>query len=237
MSNDIYILSIAAVSIGFLHTVFGPDHYLPFIVMSRARSWSLPKTLLITFFCGIGHIASSVIIGLIGISLGIAVMKVEAFEIFRGNLAAWLLIGFGLAYTIWGIHQAIKNKPHSHLHAHGEDDFHHHSHAHSDNHVHVHDKLPKKNITPWVLFTIFIFGPCEPLIPILMYPAAKINLLGLLLVTLLFGTATIGTMLSIVTASSFGIQRIPLGRFERFTHALAGSTILASGLAIQFLGL
>ena len=37
-----------------------------------------------------------------------------------------------------------------------------------------------------ILFTIFVFGPCEPLIPILMYPAAKSSVAGMLLVAGVF---------------------------------------------------
>jgi len=82
----------------FLHTLFGPDHYLPFIVMKKARNWSFAKTLSITIACGLGHVLSSVVLGLIGIAAGIALMKLEVFESFRGNIAAWALIGFGFAY-------------------------------------------------------------------------------------------------------------------------------------------
>lgn len=92
-------------------------------------------------------------------------------------------------------------------------------------------------MTPWVLFTIFVLGPCEPLIPILMYPAAKENFGGVLLVTLIFGTVTISTMLGIVVASTWGLKRLPLKKMERYAHALAGGSICLCGMAIQFLGL
>ncbi len=91
---------LTAGSIGFIHTVIGPDHYLPFIMMGRARKWSAVKTAFITFFCGLGHILSFVVLGLIGITLGIGVMKLEAMEVFRGNIAAWALIAFGFTYFV-----------------------------------------------------------------------------------------------------------------------------------------
>ena len=52
--------------------------------------------------------------------------------------------------------------------------------------------------TPWALFIIFVFGPCEPLIPVLMYPAAHANWLAVTAVCLAFGLATIGTMLAMM---------------------------------------
>jgi len=236
MSKELMILCVTAASIGFFHTLFGPDHYLPFTVMAKARKWPLAKTGAITFLCGIGHILSSVLLGFIGILFGIAVMKLEVLEAFRGNLAAWAFIGFGLAYFVWGLRRAIRNKPHRHAHLHQSEMPHSHEHAHKNEHTHVHAESGQ-NITPWVLFTIFVLGPCEPLIPILMYPAAKNSVAGLLLVTLIFGAVTILTMLAVVISLSLGIKLVPLGRLERYSHALAGATIFLSGMAIQFLGL
>jgi sulfite exporter TauE/SafE len=236
MNMDVAILCWTAATVGLVHTLLGPDHYLPFIVMARARNWSAAKTAWITFACGLGHVLSSVVLGLIGIAFGIAVMKLEAFEAFRGNLAAWGLIGFGFAYAAWGLHCGIRNRPHTHLHLKTQGDPA-HSHHHDGEHKHPHEPVKKANITPWVLFVIFVLGPCEPLIPLLMYPAAQHSLAGTVLVAAVFSAVTIGTMLTIVMAASWGISFARFGKLERWTHALAGGAICLSGLAIQFLGL
>lgn len=235
MPHELLILTLTAASLGFIHTLFGPDHYLPFIVMARAGKWSLVKTTWITTLCGIGHILSSVILGLIGIAFGIAVFKLEAIESFRGNIAGWALIAFGLAYFAWGLRKAIRNCRHEHWHNHGDGHSHAHSHTHAHEHTHVHEG--KATLTPWILFTIFVFGPCEPLIPLVMYPAAKKSLIGVVLVAGVFGTITIMTMLSIVLVSYFGIRIVPMKSMERYTHAMAGGCIFLCGMAIQFLGL
>jgi sulfite exporter TauE/SafE len=237
MTHDLTVLAITAASLGFFHTLFGPDHYLPFIMMARARRWSLAKTGWITFLCGLGHIGSSVVLGLLGIALGVAVHRLVAIESFRGNIAAWLLIAFGLVYFAWGLRQAIRNKPHEHEHLHEDTSEHNHSHVHTHEHTHVHETPNAQNITPWVLFTIFVFGPCEPLIPILMYPAARSSWWGLLMVTLVFGGTTILTMMGLVLLTTFGINFLPLGKVERYTHAIAGAAITLCGAAIVFLGL
>jgi len=236
MTPEITLLCGTAATIGILHTLYGPDHYLPFIVMSRARRWSLTRTAVITLLCGIGHVFSSVLLGLVGVAFGIAVTRMEAFEGLRGSLAAWLLIGFGFAYFVWGVQRAIRNRPHQHTHAHGDGAIHAHQHTHHSEHAHPHGAT-SRNLTPWILFTIFVFGPCEPLIPILMYPAARNSLPGMILVAAVFAISTIGTMLSVVMLSAWGVSFARLGLLERYTHALAGAAICLSGLAIQFLGL
>ena len=236
MSQDLALLAVTAATIGFLHTILGPDHYIPFIAMSKARKWSIRKTVLITSACGIGHVMSSVVIGLIGIGFGIAVSELQLIESTRGEIAGWLLIGFGLAYLVWGLKKALRSKPHSHIHTHENGTLHTHTHTHKHEHSHLHEE-DKKSITPWVLFTIFVFGPCEALIPILMYPAAMQSVKGLLLVTTIFGITTILTMISVVVISLKGIALIKFGRIEKYTHALAGGMILICGVAIIFLGL
>ncbi len=236
MTSGIILLCGTAALIGLTHTLIGPDHYVPFIVMSRAGKWSLRKTALITFLCGVGHVLSSVVVGLTGIAVGIAVSRLELFEGTRGNLAAWLLIGFGFAYFVWGVRRAIKNRPHSHAHVHGEEGLHIHEHTHNGTHAHPHGAA-KKSLTPWILFTIFVFGPCEPLIPLLMYPAAKESLFGVLVVAGVFSLTTIATMMSVVMLGAWGVSFAGGEKLERYAHAMAGATICLSGLAIQLLGL
>jgi sulfite exporter TauE/SafE len=233
MTNDIGILTATAATIAFVHTVLGPDHYLPFIVLSRARNWSILKTIWVTLLCGIGHVGSSILIGALGIGAGIGLSKLVGIESYRGNIAALAFLVFGLIYTIWGIRRAILNKPHKHFHTHNNGTLHVHEHTHLNSHDHMH----KKSITPWILFIIFVLGPCEPLIPVLMYPAAKSSTWGIVQVSLVFSVITILTMLTFVVLASYGLKMVKFGKLERYTHAIAGATVFVSGFAILFLGL
>ncbi|UCE60608.1 MAG: hypothetical protein JSU63_02435 [Phycisphaerales bacterium] len=241
MDQNTAVLCGTAAMVGLVHTVLGPDHYLPFVAMSRAGKWSLKKTTLITILCGVGHVLGSVVLGLIGIAFGVAVLKLENIESVRGDIAGWLLLAFGLAYFVWGVRRAILNRPHRHVHVHADGTEHSHGHTHANEHVHPHEigaddtdgSAKADSMTPWILFTIFVFGPCEPLIPILMYPAAKGSVLGVILVALIFSVATITTMTTIVVLACVGIESTAFTRLRRYSHALAGFTILACGAAIM----
>ncbi len=234
---ELRLLVGTAATLGLVHTVIGPDHYIPFIAIGRARGWGLGRTLGVAFLAGLGHVASSVLLGFAGIALGIAVESLTEAEEVRGGIASWLLIGFGLAYGAWGVARAFRNRPHTHVHVHDGTVPHEHPHGHDEEHVHVHDRPGKRSITPWVLFAIFVFGPCEPLIPLVMFPAAKHSLAGVCWVTLAFGATTIFTMLAIIGAVSMGLMRVKIAFAERWSHAMAGGIILASGLCVRFLGL
>ncbi len=237
MTNEFLILLSTTVTLALLHTLSGPDHYLPFVVISKARNWKIRKTIWFTALCGLGHVGSSVVLGLIGIAFGIAVGKIEFIEGLRGSIITWVFTSFGLLYMIWGIRRAYKNKVHTHLHFHSDKGFHTHEHAHHNEHTHIHESDEKAKITPWILFTVFIFGPCEPLIPIVMYPASKSNFMGMIILIIIFSLITIITMIVMVTTVSYGFKFLPVKKFERYTHALAGGTIFVCGLGMLFLGL
>lgn len=234
MDRDIFLLTFTAASIGFIHTLIGPDHYLPFIMMSKAGKWSKLKTIWVTIFCGIGHVLSSIILGVIGIAAGIALDRLELIEGARGEIAGWALISFGFIYMIWGIKKAYTNKPHSHVHVNNDGTYVNHSHTHEGKHLH---SAGKKSMTPWILFVVFVLGPCEPLIPLLMFPAARHSAAGIALVSGVFGLVTISTMVMVVTVSMWGLNLLPLGKVEKYSHAFAGFAIFISGLAINLLGL
>ncbi len=229
------MLLSTAVGIGFLHTLIGVDHSLPFIVLGRAQGWSVRKLLTITILCGIGHVLSSVILGLVGIGIGVAAERLQWIETRRGEISAWLLIGFGLAYASWALYRSIRNRPHRHLHFHDEG-IHAHEHRHENEHLHPH-QMDRRALTIWTLFIVFVFGPCEPLIPLLIVPALQHAWYGVALVAVAFGVTTVGTMVVVVLAGFHGLRPVFFSFFERHVHVVAGLMIAASGIAIKAFGL
>jgi len=241
------VLLVTAISVGFVHTLLGPDHYLPFIVIGRARRWGLGRTSLLTFACGMGHVLSSVVLGLVGAALGAAIADVEQWEGMRGEWAGWGLMVFGLGYTAWGVWRAIRGKPHSHLHAHAGGVEHDHDHDHD--HTHTHEKegeeirhehghpLSWQSLTPWLLFLIFVLGPCEPLVPLFFASALEGNWTEVLLVGGGYLVSTLVGMHLLVTLFWLGLSKVPLGPLERWSNVIAGALILAAGFSMVFLGL
>jgi sulfite exporter TauE/SafE len=260
MAPDLTLLVLTAASVGAIHTLLGPDHYLPFIALSKSRDWSTRHTIVITSACGVGHVLSSIVIGAVGIAAGAAVDRLVRIESWRGDLAAWLLLGFGLAYLAWGLKRALRGETHTHAHVHADGTIHAHSHDHRlAPHLHLHAPARTSSAgerttftpagagaartaalaTPWTLFIIFVFGPCEPLIPVLMYPAAHADWVAVSAVCAAFSAATIGTMLAVVLTVRRGLDVLGARArgMERWTHAIAGATLSACAAAIIFLGL
>jgi nickel/cobalt transporter (NicO) family protein len=228
MTPALDILSGGAAAVAFMHTAIGIDHTLPFLVIGKAQGWSLRKVLGMTALCGVAHVLSSLVLGITGVALGISVQRFQIFQAVRGDVAAWALIAFGLTYAAWSF--AKSRRLQRHLHQHHDGDV--HAHDPADAH-----SSKSRLVTAWSLFIIFVLGPCEPLIPLIMVPALSVGIQSAAQVALVFSLTTIGTMLVIVTAGYFGLNFLPLKRLQTHANTLAGLAVAVSGLAIQLFGI
>ena len=237
--NGLLLLAGTAAGVGVVHTLLGPDHYLPFVVLGRARGWSGARTAGVTLACGLAHVISALALGLGGIALGATVAHLTHVESLRGTLTAWLLIAVGTVYGAWGLRRALRGDRHVHLHpqplahahAHQRGAAHHHPHG-----AHDHQPQEWRTLTPWVLFAVFVLGPCEPLIPLVMVPAAAGSVAGVVVAATVFAATTLLAMLVAVTVGRRGVDLLPLGALERYMHAAAGVVILVSGLGMRLFG-
>jgi sulfite exporter TauE/SafE len=237
MPDELSLLLTTTAGVALAHTLLGPDHYLPFIAMFRAGQWSRAKALRITLLCGLGHIVASIALGLVGVAAGFSMSQWAALDTLRGSLAAWVLILFGLGYGAWGVRRALRGPNHSHWHAHADGNVHAHDHRHEAGHVHVHEPGRAGAISTWVLFVAFVLGPCEPLIPLLLVPAAAGSPAHIVTVAVVFAAVTLAAMLAIVGFATAGADRLQALPRWRFGHALAGALVCGCGLTMRFAGL
>lgn len=231
MTATLWALTITAVMISFVHTATGPDHYLPFIALARSRKWSRAYTVFLVVVCGLGHVMSSVLLGLAGVFLGWQLDKIELFQGFRGNTAGWALLVFGVIYLLYGLRQAYLNRPHKHFDVMGED-------VYVYEHRHGEIVMPENRVkvTPWVLFAIFVMGPSEPLIPLLFYSGARRSVTEIIVLISVFTISTVLTMLGMVMIGLYGINSLNTARLERYMHAIGGAVVTLCGAGMTFLG-
>jgi sulfite exporter TauE/SafE len=230
MGDPLIILIVSAIGISLLHTLFGPDHYIPFIALSKSRNWNWRKTIRWTILCGLGHVGSSVLLGLCGASLGWNLERIFKIENIRGGLAGWAFIVFGLGYMIWGILNSLKNKSHKHFETDAEGNMVVFEHQHGS----INKPIQKHSVTPWVMFIIFLLGPCEPMIPLLFAPALKHSFSGMAILILTYTFFTITTMIIMVSIGLKGIAFNNTKTLEKNMHTIAGLTILICGVGMIF---
>ncbi len=232
MQAELQVLISAAITVACLHTITGPDHYLPFIALSKARGWSFAKTLSWTIICGCGHVWSSVLLGLGGAVVGWSISKTGWLENIRGGIAGWVMLLFGLIYGTWGLWRAFKNKPHKHFDTYEDGDIYVYEHKHGQ----AVQSTERHKVTPWVMFIIFLLGPCEPMIPLLFFPAAQHSWQGMLLLILVYTFFTLVTMITMVVLGYYGLSFFKTNKLERYMHALGGLTIFICGAGMLFMG-
>lgn len=203
------LLFLSAVTVGALHAL-APDHWIPFVALARAQQWSKWKTSYSVLLAGLGHVSSSVAIGLIGILLGVATDHVSGWENIRGDVASLLLIGFGVAYLLYGLKQIGRRHPHTHGNA--------------------------TTVSYWMLFIIIIFGPCEPLIP-LLFASSAYGWMSVVITVGVFSIATIAMMQLQVHAALWGVSAIRWHFIEHASDAVAGVVIIVTGIAIRVFGI
>jgi sulfite exporter TauE/SafE len=230
MPTEIFYLILTTISICCLHTITGPDHYLPFIALSKTKSWTVNKTVFWTLLCGLGHVLGSLVLGSAGIALGWSLSRMGWLENVRGSLAGWIMFSFGLAYFAYAFVQLRKNKLHKHFDVYGNEIY---VYEHRDGEVVYPSE--KRVVTPWIIFIIFLLGPCEPLIPLLSFPAAKHSFANIIIIISVFTLVTLIIMVTMVLMGYYGISFLKLDKLEKYSSILAGVTVILCGVGMLFL--
>jgi len=213
-SSLFFSLLLGAMTVGSLHSL-APDHWVPIAVVARARSWSRGRALRVAFICGLGHVTVSVLLGLLALAFGTQLF--ESLGERMVSVAGLLLIGFGVAYAVWGLRGAIAHRLHGHHHHHFD---------------HIHDP---SRATIWSLFLIYCADPCVAVIPIL-FAAAPLSGAETIAIVLAYEATTIGAMVALVGVAHSGARMFKGKWIERYGDSAAGGLIVATGVVVAVLG-
>lgn len=207
-------LLISAISLAVLHSL-APDHWLPFVALAKSSRWSRARLTGVTTVAGLGHVVSSLFLGAVGLLAGLGLERLQTTEHTRALAVPWLIVGFGVAYAFWG----LKHAQHPHPH------------------VSVEQTVKAYAIRRmWMLMAIVVFGPCEPLIP-LMFLAYHYGWAAVLVVSALFSAVTVGMIVGQSLLAHAGAQLIRSHVFERYAHTIAGVVIALTGVLVLAFGI
>ena len=108
-----WTLMAATIVLASTHTV-SPDHWFPFVMVGRANKWKTSWVLALATLAGLGHVLTSVAIGLVGVfaEAGLSKDIAQFFE----NATPMLLIIFGFGYAAYAFY---KQRVGAHGHSHG----------------------------------------------------------------------------------------------------------------------
>lgn len=237
MTPPLLVATVAAV--GVLHTLV-PDHWAPIVVLGRQQGWSPARTARAAALAGLGHVTTTLALGLLLWVVGATLAVHYARLVNVGAAAALLAFGAWIAYGGWrelrsgDAHEhSTRGHAHQHRHADGLQHVHWHEHHEADWHVvdggallHEHDHAAAGRTA---LLLVLGSSPMVEGIPA-FFAASPYGapLLGVMAVV--FAAATIATYVGVSAAGLAGLQRVSLGPLERYGEVVSGAFVALVGL-------
>jgi len=230
-----YALLSVALSTALLHTLI-PDHWLPFVLIGRARGWGVGTTAAVSGLSALIHVALSVTLGLAALAVGLGAAEVVGATLERAG--PLLLLGFGGSYALW----AWRKGGHFHpggarLHAGGGSACDGHEGPGNPEHLHYHADQAwigeRARRDQWWLAVIVGLNPCVLLMPIL-FATAREGTAAVALVSAAYALPTVALMVGLSTLGVAGARRLTVPLAARYMEAGSGLVVAALG-ALQLL--
>jgi len=224
--------------VAFFHAAI-PTHWLPFVLVSRARGWSRGRTMMVALGAGLGHVALTTLLGLLVAWLGFQLDE-EIGHAFT-PIAGGVLVAIG-GYYIWrqlrgaGIcHHAMPGSQH-HADEHCGDEPKHSSHW---EHELKDSRLASVSSGDWTaiggLFLMLTLSPCEGFLPVYL-SAVQFGWKGFFLLSAILAIGTLAGMTIFTWLTLVGFEKLRLRYFERWEAGLLGGIFIVLGLTMLFLG-
>lgn len=226
-------VAVTGFTVAFLHAAI-PTHWLPFVLVARARGWGRLKAVSVSMLAGVGHVALTSILGLAIAWFGFQLdEKVgEAFPWISGGL----LLGFAVFYfrrqwTGGGV--CHHHPPGSH---HSADESCQEEHEQSHWQEELHDTpLVSARTGDWAaisgLFVMLTLSPCEGFLPVYL-SGVQFGWRGFVVLSIILAVATLGAMTLFTWFALVGFERFRLKSFERYEAGLLGTLFAVLGVII-----
>jgi ABC-type nickel/cobalt efflux system permease component RcnA len=214
-----------------LHTLI-PDHWLPFVLIGRARRWNGRTTALVSGLSSLVHVLLSLCLGMITVRMGMSAAAAigESMHV----ASAVLLILFGLIYAFWAWNKGGHFHPGGRLlHAHVQEKTCDGSEGHSHpEHLHYHadEGLIRGSPGGGGFWLALIVGanPCILILPVMIATVGSGRTV-FWLVVLVYAVPTV------ILTVGLSVLGVVAGRMFRVPLA-AKHMEAASGLLIALLG-
>jgi ABC-type nickel/cobalt efflux system permease component RcnA len=235
MTLDAFLLVLAVAAVGVFHTMV-PDHWVPIVLMARQRGWTKAQTARASLQAGVGHVVTTLIIGLAVWVAGVAFAT--RFGQIVDLVASLALIGFGawIGISAW-LELRLGSGHHHHHHGpQGDPDQDDHDHEHDHNHSHEDEPVAHEQPAPsksgassrMALLLILGSSPMVEGIPA-FFAAGKYGPTVIAVMAIVFALSTIVTYVALCVYSAAGLQRVRLGPLERYGEVLSGAFIALVG--------
>lgn len=229
-------IAVTGFSVAFFHAAI-PTHWLPFVLVSRARGWSRTKTLGVTLMAGLGHVAVTSLLGLaiawFGFQLDAKIGAAFPWVI-GGGLGAIGLYYFWRQWRGAGIcHHAVPGGQHQADEHCGEEKEHSHWHEELEE-----SPLVSERKSDWAviggLFLMLTLSPCEGFLPVYL-SGVQFGWHGFIVLSVILAAGALLGMLLFTWLTLVGLEKFEVKTLERYESALLGLLFTALGVLIILL--
>lgn len=198
----------AAFTLGLVHSL-APGHWLPVVLLARARRWSRPTAALGALVAASGHVFLSIVIGVLLVAVGAQLFRQhgEAIEEYAGIG----LIVFGIGYAAWAWFNHSACRVHSHGH-HGPE-------------------VTRVKVPFVFLFTLGL-SPCLTILPTFVAAAAA-GVPALLWAIVGFALGVITALVGATLLGAAGVMKLDHPFLEHYGDVLTG--VVAALMGVAFL--
>lgn len=224
-------IALTGFTVAFFHAAI-PTHWLPFVLVARARSWSRGKTLGVAAFAGLGHVLMT---SLFGFAIAWFGFELDARV---GRWFPWiaggLLVAIGL-YYFW--RQLAGGVLHHHAPG-GHEPGPHCGHGQAKSHwaEEVADsELATKHAGDWTaisgLFLMLTLSPCEGFLPVYL-SGVQFGWRGFAILSGILAVGALGGMMIFTWLTLLGLERLELQKLEKYEAALLGFFFCGLGVLL-----
>jgi nickel/cobalt transporter (NicO) family protein len=201
------IIVASAFLVGMVHSL-APGHWLPVVLMTKARKWDLRVAALGAFVAALGHIFVSIFLGIIGVLIGSRfIQDFHELEEYSG----WVLIVFGICYAIfsWNRHATC------------------HGHTH-------HGPAVRQDKAPFLFLFSLGLSPCFAVLPVFA-AAIPMGSFSLVLTMVSFAVGVITALVGGTLLVSLGLIKLDHPILEHYGDVITGVGVAAMGILLLFL--
>jgi len=229
--NDPALTTIALTgfAVAFMHAAI-PTHWLPFVLVGKARRWTTRRTLAFVAAAGLGHVVLTTLLGLAIAWLGFR-LDASLGHVFTQITAGVLALVAG--YYAW---RQLSGRGVCHHHPPGSE--HQPSEAcasgHDHEHSHWEEELEGSHLVQpqrgdWAavsgLFVMLTLSPCEGFLPVYL-SAVHYGWTGFLVLSAILALGALGGMTVLTWLTLVGSSWLRVDRFERYEAGLLAAVFL-----------
>ena len=197
------VVVLSAAFLGAVHSL-APAHWLPVVLVARAKRWTLPTAVAGALTAGAAHVLITVVLGTLGAFAGFRLLADHGETIER--ISGGALAAFGVGFALWSYRRHRRCGPHGH---HGP-------------------RLERILRRPFLMLFALGFTPCFSVIPVFI-AAAPYGVVPIAATAAAFCAGVLATLGVATWAATTGLMNLDVPILEHHGDVVAGIGIAVAG--------